>query len=153
MALNQDEILRYSRHLIMPEVGVEGQEKLKAGRVLLIGTGGLGSPAALYLAAAGVGTIGIIDNDVVDYLIKLNRSFRIHPGLLVLLSGPHDAHDFFFLGLFILFAVNIGNFKNRHRVSAHRLIFLHHGQEACQKRGPHPHQILIQRIMDFDRGF
>lgn len=67
MALTQDEILRYSRHLIMPEVGVEGQEKLKAGKVLMIGTGGLGSPAALYLAAAGVGTLGLIDFDVVDF--------------------------------------------------------------------------------------
>lgn len=67
MALTQDEILRYSRHLIMPEVGVEGQEKLKAAKVLLIGTGGLGSPAALYLAAAGIGTMGLIDFDVVDF--------------------------------------------------------------------------------------
>ena len=66
MALTQDEILRYSRHLIMPEVGVEGQEKLKAAKVLLIGTGGLGSPAALYLAAAGIGTMGLIDFDRVD---------------------------------------------------------------------------------------
>ncbi len=66
-SLTQDEILRYSRHLIMPEVGVEGQEKLKAAKVLLIGTGGLGSPAALYLAAAGVGTLGLIDFDVVDF--------------------------------------------------------------------------------------
>jgi sulfur-carrier protein adenylyltransferase/sulfurtransferase len=67
MPLTQDEILRYSRHLIMPEVGVEGQEKLKAAKVLMIGTGGLGSPAALYLAAAGVGTLGLIDFDVVDF--------------------------------------------------------------------------------------
>src|SRR3989338_1122854 len=67
MALTQEEILRYSRHLIMPEVGVEGQEKLKAAKVFLIGTGGLGSPASLYLAAAGVGTLGIIDFDVVDF--------------------------------------------------------------------------------------
>ncbi|MBI4431878.1 MAG: molybdopterin-synthase adenylyltransferase MoeB [Candidatus Omnitrophica bacterium] len=67
MPLTQDEILRYSRHLIMPEVGVEGQERLKAGKVLLIGTGGLGSPAALYLAAAGVGTLGLVDFDVVDF--------------------------------------------------------------------------------------
>ncbi len=67
MSLNQDEILRYSRHLIMPEVGVAGQEKLKAAKVLLIGTGGLGSPAALYLAAAGVGTLGLVDFDVVDF--------------------------------------------------------------------------------------
>jgi molybdopterin/thiamine biosynthesis adenylyltransferase/rhodanese-related sulfurtransferase len=65
--LNNDEILRYSRHLIMPEVGMEGQQKLKAARVLCIGAGGLGSPLSLYLAAAGVGTLGIVDFDVVDY--------------------------------------------------------------------------------------
>jgi molybdopterin/thiamine biosynthesis adenylyltransferase/rhodanese-related sulfurtransferase len=67
ITLNNDEILRYSRHLIMPEVGMEGQQKLKAARVLCIGAGGLGSPLALYLAAAGVGTLGIVDFDVVDY--------------------------------------------------------------------------------------
>jgi sulfur-carrier protein adenylyltransferase/sulfurtransferase len=65
-ALSHEEIRRYSRHLIMPEVGLEGQKKLKAARVLAIGTGGLGSPLALYLAAAGVGTIGLVDFDVVD---------------------------------------------------------------------------------------
>jgi sulfur-carrier protein adenylyltransferase/sulfurtransferase len=65
--LNNDEILRYSRHLIMPEVGMEGQQKLKAARVLCIGAGGLGSPLTLYLTAAGVGTLGIVDFDVVDY--------------------------------------------------------------------------------------
>src|SRR5271154_1889278 len=65
--LSNDEILRYSRHLIMPEVGMEGQLKLKAARVLCIGAGGLGSPLALYLTAAGVGTLGIVDFDVVDY--------------------------------------------------------------------------------------
>ncbi len=64
--LSNDEILRYSRHLIMPEVGMEGQQKLKAARVLCIGAGGLGSPLALYLAAAGVGTLGLVDFDVVD---------------------------------------------------------------------------------------
>ena len=64
--LSHEEILRYSRHLILPDVGLEGQRKLKAARVLLIGAGGLGSPAALYLAAAGVGTLGIVDFDVVD---------------------------------------------------------------------------------------
>jgi molybdopterin/thiamine biosynthesis adenylyltransferase/rhodanese-related sulfurtransferase len=64
--LTKDEIGRYSRHLIIPEVGMEGQERLKASKVLLVGTGGLGAPLALYLAAAGVGTIGIVDNDVVD---------------------------------------------------------------------------------------
>src|SRR5271163_1385562 len=65
--LSKDEILRYSRHLIMPEVGMEGQQKLKAARVLCIGAGGLGSPLALYLGAAGVGTLGLVDFDVVDY--------------------------------------------------------------------------------------
>jgi adenylyltransferase/sulfurtransferase len=64
--LSQEEIGRYSRHLIMPEVGIDGQRKLKAGSVLCIGAGGLGSPAAMYLAAAGVGRIGIVDFDVVD---------------------------------------------------------------------------------------
>jgi adenylyltransferase/sulfurtransferase len=65
--LNNDEIKRYSRHLIMPEVGVDGQRKLKAGKVLCVGAGGLGSPAAMYLAAAGVGSIGLVDFDVVDF--------------------------------------------------------------------------------------
>jgi adenylyltransferase/sulfurtransferase len=65
--LSNDEVLRYSRHLIMPEVGMEGQQKLKAARVLCIGAGGLGSPLALYLGAAGVGTLGVVDFDVVDY--------------------------------------------------------------------------------------
>jgi sulfur-carrier protein adenylyltransferase/sulfurtransferase len=64
--LSNSEIKRYSRHLIMPEVGMEGQRKLKAASVLLIGTGGLGSPTALYLAAAGIGRIGLVDYDVVD---------------------------------------------------------------------------------------
>lgn len=66
MDLTRDEILRYSRHLLIPEVGLEGQQKLKATSVLIIGAGGLGSPAALYLAAAGVGRIGLVDYDVVD---------------------------------------------------------------------------------------
>jgi adenylyltransferase/sulfurtransferase len=65
--LTPNEIARYSRHLIMPEVGMEGQKRLKAARVLLIGAGGLGSPLALYLAAAGVGRIGLVDFDVVDF--------------------------------------------------------------------------------------
>jgi sulfur-carrier protein adenylyltransferase/sulfurtransferase len=64
--LSHEEIRRYSRHIIMPEVGIEGQRRLKASSVLLIGTGGLGSPTALYLAAAGVGRIGLVDYDVVD---------------------------------------------------------------------------------------
>jgi adenylyltransferase/sulfurtransferase len=65
--LNNEEIKRYSRHLIMPEVGMDGQRRLKAGSVLCIGAGGLGSPAAMYLAAAGVGRIGLVDYDVVDF--------------------------------------------------------------------------------------
>src|ERR1035437_10043451 len=65
--LSKDEILRYSRHLIMPEVGMEGQLKLKQAKVLLIGAGGLGAPLGLYLAAAGVGKLGIVDFDVVDF--------------------------------------------------------------------------------------
>src|SRR5580700_9221048 len=65
--LSKEEVLRYSRHLIMPEVGVDGQLKLKAAKVLCIGAGGLGSPVAMYLAAAGVGTLGIVDFDVVDF--------------------------------------------------------------------------------------
>jgi sulfur-carrier protein adenylyltransferase/sulfurtransferase len=64
--LSNEEISRYSRHLILPEVGMEGQQKLKAAKVLCVGTGGLGAPLALYLAAAGVGTIGLVDFDTVD---------------------------------------------------------------------------------------
>ena len=64
--LSREEILRYSRHLLIPEVGLEGQQKLKASSVLVVGTGGLGSPVALYLAAAGIGRIGLVDYDVVD---------------------------------------------------------------------------------------
>jgi adenylyltransferase/sulfurtransferase len=65
--LSHEEIKRYGRHLIMPEVGLDGQKKLKAASVLLVGAGGLGSPLALYLAAAGIGTIGLVDYDVVEY--------------------------------------------------------------------------------------
>src|ERR1700716_2993995 len=65
--LSPQEVARYSRHLIMPEVALEGQKRLKASSVLLIGAGGLGSPLALYLAAAGVGRLGLVDFDVVDF--------------------------------------------------------------------------------------
>ena len=64
--ISQDEYRRYGRHLIMPEVGIAGQERLKSSKVLVVGAGGLGSPCSLYLAAAGVGTIGIVDYDTVD---------------------------------------------------------------------------------------
>src|SRR5205085_3281942 len=67
MQLDNDEIRRYSRHLILPEVGMAGQKKIKAASVLCIGAGGLGSPIAMYLAAAGIGKIGIVDFDTVDY--------------------------------------------------------------------------------------
>src|SRR5580693_1475272 len=72
VALTPSEIQRYARHLIMPEVAMEGQRRLKAAKVLCIGTGGLGSPLSLYLAAAGVGTLGLADFDVVD-LSNLQR--------------------------------------------------------------------------------
>ncbi|MFQ5572257.1 MAG: ThiF family adenylyltransferase, partial [Rhodothermales bacterium] len=66
VTLSPEELRRYQRHLTLPEVGLEGQKKLKTASVLLIGAGGLGSPLALYLAAAGVGRLGIVDFDVVD---------------------------------------------------------------------------------------
>lgn len=72
MDFTEDQIQRYSRHIILQDVGVEGQEKINNGKVLIVGAGGLGAPVALYLAAAGVGTIGIIDGDVVD-LSNLQR--------------------------------------------------------------------------------
>src|SRR5262245_8021877 len=75
--MTPDQIARYSRHLIMPEVGGRGQRKLLAAKVRLVGAGGLGSPAALYLAAAGVGTIGIVDFDTVD-ATNLQRQILHH---------------------------------------------------------------------------
>src|SRR5208283_3100788 len=72
MELNNDELRRYSRHLILPEVGLEGQKKIRSASVLCVGAGGLGSPIALYLAAAGIGKLGLVDFDAVD-LSNLQR--------------------------------------------------------------------------------
>src|SRR5690348_17707046 len=77
MALSDQQFERYARHLILDEVGEEGQAKLMAARVLVVGAGGLGSPLLLYLAAAGIGTLGIIDDDSVD-LSNLQRQI-VHP--------------------------------------------------------------------------
>lgn len=76
-ALSPEELERYARHIVLPEVGGPGQQRLKAARVLIIGAGGLGAPIALYLAAAGVGTIGIVDDDVVS-LSNLQRQILHH---------------------------------------------------------------------------
>ena len=90
-ALTREQRDRYSRHLLLPEVGSEGQQKLLDAKVLLLGAGGLGSPAALYLAAAGVGTLGIVDNDVVD-LSNLQRQV-IHTTSRVGVSKVDSAEE------------------------------------------------------------
>ncbi len=90
-SLSQPELLRYARHLSLPEFGPEGQERIKTARVLCIGTGGLGSPLALYLAAAGVGTLGLMDFDVVDYT-NLQRQI-IHTTPDVGRSKVESAHE------------------------------------------------------------
>ena len=75
----EEELNRYSRHILLKDVGVEGQEKIREAKVLVVGAGGLGAPVAMYLAAAGVGTIGIVDGDVVD-LSNLQRQIStLHP--------------------------------------------------------------------------
>src|SRR5690606_17823647 len=93
--LSHSELLRYSRHLLLPEVGVAGQERLRSARVLLLGAGGLGSPSALYLAAAGVGTIGLVDFDAVE-ITNLQRQI-IHGtssiGVAKIESAADRLHD------------------------------------------------------------
>lgn len=93
--LTNEQIERYSRHIILKQVGGKGQEKLLNGKVLVIGTGGLGAPAAMYLAAAGVGHIGLVDFDVVD-LSNLQRQI-IHQtkdvGKPKILSGEETIHE------------------------------------------------------------
>src|SRR5260370_12180805 len=79
--LTHEEIARYSRHLILPEVGMEGQQRLKAAKVLCVGTGGLGAPLLLYLAAAGVGTLGLVDFDVVDASNPHRQGIQSTPGI------------------------------------------------------------------------
>lgn len=92
--MNDDQLLRYSRHILLPEIGVEGQEALLNARVLVLGAGGLGSPAAMYLASAGVGAIALADDDTVD-LTNLQRQI-LHTadsvGELKVLSGERSLH-------------------------------------------------------------
>jgi adenylyltransferase/sulfurtransferase len=89
--LSVEELQRYARHLILPEVGVEGQRRLKAARVLVVGAGGLGSPAALYLAAAGIGVLGLVDSDVVEFS-NLQRQI-LHPTRAVGMSKLASAAE------------------------------------------------------------
>ena len=77
MNFTEEQITRYSRHILLPEVGGKGQKKLAQAKIFVIGAGGLGSPVALYLAAAGVGTIGLIDSDIVD-ISNLQRQILHH---------------------------------------------------------------------------
>ena len=96
MSLTNEQLERYSRHIILRQVGGKGQEKILSGKVLIIGTGGLGAPAAMYLAAAGIGTIGLADSDVVD-LSNLQRQIihqtqdvgkaKVESGRETILSG------------------------------------------------------------------
>src|SRR3954465_14173100 len=89
--LTREELVRYSRHILLPQVGEEGQRALKKSRVLLIGAGGLGSPVALYLAAAGVGTLGLVDFDAVD-LSNLQRQI-LHGSAAIGSSKIDSARD------------------------------------------------------------
>ncbi len=86
--MNDQQLLRYSRHILLPEIGIEGQERLRAARVLIIGAGGLGSPAAMYLAASGVGTLTLCDHDTVD-LTNLQRQIAHRTSAV----GQHKVHS------------------------------------------------------------
>ena len=90
MALTDEQIERYSRHIILKEVGAKGQKKLLNAKVLIIGAGGLGAPAAMYLGAAGVGTIGIVDADEVD-LSNLQRQI-IHGTEAIFITDDYELH-------------------------------------------------------------
>ncbi len=79
MDFTDDQITRYSRHILLPEVGGKGQKKIAQARILLVGAGGLGSPAALYLAAAGVGTIGLIDSAKSSTIRRMSAASRLSP--------------------------------------------------------------------------
>ena len=89
MAMTDEQIERYSRHIILKEVGAKGQKKLLKGKVLIIGAGGLGAPAAMYLAAAGVGTIGIVDADEADH--PQHSRYRKSKGKIS--KGNHECHE------------------------------------------------------------
>ncbi len=93
MDFTEDQILRYSRHILLPEVGGEGQERILNARVVLVGAGGLGSPVGYYLAAAGVGTIGVIDNDRVE-ISNLQRQIAHHTGRLGVLKADSAKETF-----------------------------------------------------------
>ena len=96
MAFTNEQMERYSRHIILQEVGVKGQKKLLNGKVLIIGAGGLGAPAAMYLAAAGVGTIGIVDADEVDVKSSEadhSRNSRCGQGKGQIRKGDHERHE------------------------------------------------------------
>ena len=90
MEFSNEQLERYSRHMVLDGIGKDGQEKLFNAKVLIIGAGGLGSPAALYLAAAGIGTIGIADNDIVD-LSNLQRQIMHTTCLLYTSPSPRDS--------------------------------------------------------------